>query len=161
MCCCATQSCGDEASSTGMGLITLSPGESCFISQTVGQEINPNVTNGNLHNPVHYNPLLIVGLLLLVAFTILGWVFSRKLSNIVLIVSRTPRLYIIKFTYHFCYLQKYPRCSITEQNNYISWILPIYHTGKILSRFKHRISIHQSVCRLFEVFLNCLNSGIV
>ena len=72
MCCCSTQSCGDETSLTGVGLMTLSPGESCFISQTVGQQTNPNVTSDNTHNPLQYNPILIVGLLVLTAFTIVG-----------------------------------------------------------------------------------------
>ena len=45
----------------------LSPGENCFLTKTVGQDISIGASG------VNYNPLPIVGLLIILSLTLLGY----------------------------------------------------------------------------------------
>ena len=65
--CCSTQKSFSESEYFENTSMRLSPGENCFLTKIVGQHLENGVASG-----VYYNPILIIGLLIVTSFCVLG-----------------------------------------------------------------------------------------
>ena len=65
--CCSTQKSFSESEYLENTSMRLSPGENCFLTQIVGQHLENGSASG-----VYYNPILIIGLLIVTSVCVLG-----------------------------------------------------------------------------------------
>ena len=65
--CCSTKKSISESEYLENTSVRLSPAENCFLTQIVGQHLENGVASG-----VYYNPILIIGLLIVTSFCVLG-----------------------------------------------------------------------------------------
>ena len=65
--CCFTQKSISESENLANTSVRLSPAENCFLTQIVGEHLANGVASG-----VYYNPILIIGLLVVTSFCVLG-----------------------------------------------------------------------------------------